>query len=154
MPIGRVGEVAAEPTEPTPSIDWAVLLSDLSLPHDSYYRPAIRYRNRDGFLVCGPASAPVRDVATLANVQLTVQVNGQAVQTVALATLVRSAVTLLADVQAFMTLQPGDVLMVGTDCLPDGTRPRVRAGDRVDISAPGFAPVHHTVVAEAAEGQA
>ena len=135
--------------------EWAaVLLSDLSLPHDSYYRPAIRYRNRDGFLVCGPASAPVRDVATLANVQLTVQVNGQAVQTVALATLVRSAVTLLADVQAFMTLQPGDVLMVGTDCLPDGTRPRVRAGDRVDISAPGFAPVHHTVVAEAAEGQA
>lgn len=29
VPIGRVGEVAAEPTEPTPSIDWSMLLSDL-----------------------------------------------------------------------------------------------------------------------------
>jgi FAD/FMN-containing dehydrogenase len=29
VPIGRIGEVAAEPTEPTPSIDWCTLLSDL-----------------------------------------------------------------------------------------------------------------------------
>ena len=38
----------------------------------------------------------------------------------------------------FITLQPGDVLMVGTDCLADGTRPRARAGDTVEISAPGL----------------
>jgi 5-oxopent-3-ene-1,2,5-tricarboxylate decarboxylase/2-hydroxyhepta-2,4-diene-1,7-dioate isomerase len=44
-----------------------------------------------------------------------------------------------------MTLQPGDVLMVGTDCLADGTRPRAKAGDRVEIAAPGFAPVITTV---------
>ncbi len=44
-----------------------------------------------------------------------------------------------------MTLQAGDVLMVGTDCLPDGTRPRARAGDRVEVAAPGFASVWTTV---------
>jgi 5-oxopent-3-ene-1,2,5-tricarboxylate decarboxylase/2-hydroxyhepta-2,4-diene-1,7-dioate isomerase len=31
--------------------------------------------------------------------------------------------------------------MVGTDCLADGTRPRAKAGDRVEISTPGFASV-------------
>jgi hypothetical protein len=39
------------------------------------------------------------------------------------------------------TLQAGDVLMVGTDCLDDGSRPRAKAGDRVEISAPGFSAV-------------
>jgi 5-oxopent-3-ene-1,2,5-tricarboxylate decarboxylase/2-hydroxyhepta-2,4-diene-1,7-dioate isomerase len=32
-------------------------------------------------------------------------------------------------------------LMVGTDCLADGSRPRAKAGDRVEISAPGFSSV-------------
>ena len=59
--------------------------------------------------------------------------------------LMRNMPQLLADVGEFMTLQPGDVLMVGTDCLADGTRPRAKAGDRVEISAPSFAPVVTTV---------
>ena len=59
--------------------------------------------------------------------------------------LMRGLPTLLADVGEFMTLQPGDVLMVGTDCLADGTRPRARSGDRVEISAPGLVPVVTTV---------
>ena len=55
--------------------------------------------------------------------------------------MMRGIPQLLADVGEFMTLQPGDVLMVGTDCLLDGTRPRAKAGDRVEISAPGFSVV-------------
>jgi 5-oxopent-3-ene-1,2,5-tricarboxylate decarboxylase/2-hydroxyhepta-2,4-diene-1,7-dioate isomerase len=51
---------------------------------------------------------------------------------------VRTLPTLLADVSEFMTLQPGDVLMVGSDCLADGTRPRAQPGDQIDITAPGF----------------
>ena len=125
-----------------------VLLSDLSLPHPSYYRPPIKFRNRDGFLGCGPASVPLT-LADIAALKLEVRVNGQAMQTVDLSTLVRDAATLLADVGEFMTLQPGDVLMLGTDCLPDGARPRAKAGDRIEISAPGFAPLHHTLIAEA-----
>ena len=126
-----------------------VLLDDLSLPHASYYRPAIRYRNRDGFLVCAPAVTPLADV-DLKALRIEARVNGKRVQTVELSTLVRDAATLLADVGAFMTLQPGDVLLLGSDCLPDGTRPRVRAGDHVDIRAPGLLPLSHTLVQEAA----
>ena len=43
------------------------------------------------------------------------------------------AATLLADVNEFMTLRCGDVLMLGSDCLPDGTRALVHAGDTVDL---------------------
>ena len=47
----------------------------------------------------------------------------------------------LALVHALQHIQPGDVLMVGTDCLADGTRPRAKAGDRVEVSAPGLSSV-------------
>ena len=64
--------------------------------------------------------------------------------------MVRDAATLLRDVSEFMTLQAGDVLMLGTDCLPDGTRLRAKAGDRIEISAPDFAPLVNTLVEDAA----
>jgi 5-oxopent-3-ene-1,2,5-tricarboxylate decarboxylase / 2-hydroxyhepta-2,4-diene-1,7-dioate isomerase len=57
---------------------------------------------------------------------------------------------LLADVSEFMTLRPGDVLMLGTDCLADGTRPLVHPGDTVEITAPGFAPTLHSFTQEVA----
>ncbi len=124
-----------------------VLLADLSLPHASYYRPPIKFRNRDGFLGCGPACVPMA-LTDIAALKLALRINGDTVQAIDLATLVRDAATLLRDVGEFMTLQPGDVLMLGTDCLPDGTRPRAKAGDRIEISAPGFAPVTHALIAE------
>ena len=125
-----------------------VLIDDLSLPHASYYRPAIRWRNRDGFLVCAPAVTPAHEV-DLKTLTIEARVNGVRVQTVDLSTLVRDAASLLADVSAFMTLQPGDVLLLGTDCLPDGTRPHAKAGDHVEISAPGLTALVHTLAREA-----
>ena len=126
-----------------------VLIDDLSLPHASYYRPAIRWRNRDGFLVCAPAVTPAHEV-DLKTLTIEARVNGVLVQTVDLSTLVRDAASLLSDVSAFMTLQPGDVLLLGTDCLPDGTRPHAKAGDHVEISAPGLTALVHTLAREAA----
>lgn len=122
----------------------AVLLNDWCVPHTSYYRPPVKFRCRDGFLALPQQVTPgqVQDWATL---QITVRRNGEGVQTVDLSDLMRGLPTLLADVGEFMTLQPGDVLMVGTDCLADGTRPRAKAWDKVEVSAPGFASVVTTV---------
>ncbi len=127
--IGDEGQVAG-----------AALLCDWSVPHASYYRPPVKFRCRDGFLGL-PAQVTAGQVQDWAALQLEVRRNGELVQTVQLGNLMRNIPTLLADVGEFMTLQPGDVLMVGTDCLADGTRPRAKAGDRVEISAPGFASV-------------
>jgi 5-oxopent-3-ene-1,2,5-tricarboxylate decarboxylase/2-hydroxyhepta-2,4-diene-1,7-dioate isomerase len=131
--IGDDGQVAG-----------AALLCDWSVPHASYYRPPVKFRCRDGFLAL-PQQATKGQVADWAALQIEVRRNGERVQTVDLRELVRDLPTLLADVGEFMTLQPGDVLMVGTDCLENGTRPRAKAGDRVEISAPGFVAVNVTV---------
>lgn len=118
----------------------AVLLNDWSVPHTSYYRPPVKYRNRDGFLAL-PQQVTAGQVQDWAALQIAVRRNDEVVQTLDLREMIRGIPQLLTDVGEFMTLQPGDVLMVGTDCLVDGTRPRAKAGDRVEISASGFAPV-------------
>ena len=126
----------------------AVLLNDWSVPHTSYYRPPVKFRCRDGFLGL-PRQVTPGQVQDWAALQIEVRRNGEHVQTVDLRGLVRAMPALLADVAEFMTLQPGDVLMVGSDCLADGTRPRARAGDRVEISAPGLASVVTNVKGQA-----
>ena len=150
-----LGLVMADAGSPSSSDPWSrvggcVLLNDLSLPHASYYRPPLRFRNLDGFLVCGGAERAISEADDLASLTLEVRINDQLVQRVDLSTLVRNAVSLLNDVSEFMTLQPGDVLMLGTDCLECGARPRAKVGDRIEISASGFAPVTHTLMAEEA----
>jgi len=133
-----------------PRVVGCVLLNDLSIPHDSYYRPPVKFKCLDGFLGIGPRCVPLTELGNVNTLKLEVRVNGDLRQTVDLAGLVRDAATLLADVNAFMTLQPGDVLLLGSDCLPDGTRPRARVGDRIEISAPGFEPLVNTLVGEKA----
>ena len=131
--IGRDGQVTG-----------AALLNDWAVPHASYYRPPVKFRCRDGFLAL-PAQVTAGQVQDWAALQIAVRRNGDWVQTVDLRELMRDLPALLSDVGEFMTLQPGDVLMVGTDCLADGSRPRAKAGDRVEISAPGFDAVVTTV---------
>jgi 5-oxopent-3-ene-1,2,5-tricarboxylate decarboxylase/2-hydroxyhepta-2,4-diene-1,7-dioate isomerase len=125
-------------------VEGAVLVNDWSVPHASYYRPPVKFRCRDGFLAL-PDQVTAGQASDWSALQIEVRRNGTLVQTVDLRDLMRDVPTLLADVGEFMTLQPGDVLMVGSDCLADGTRPRAKADDRVEISAPGFASVITTV---------
>ena len=133
-----------------PRVAGCVLLNDLSVPHASYYRPPVKFKCVDGFLGIGPRCVPLAEVGDINALTLEVRINGELRQTVEFSGLVRHAATLLADVNAFMTLQPGDILMLGSDCLADGTRPRARMRDRIEISATGFAPLVNTLVGEAA----
>ena len=114
-----------------------VLLNDVSIPHESYYRPPVKFKCVDGFLGVGAKALSMSKVKT-DTVVLSVKVNGHEVQRVNYADTVRKAQALLADISEFMTFQQGDVLMLGSDCLPDGKRPRAKAGDVVEISADGF----------------
>lgn len=150
--LGLVMADAGSPfsSEPWSRVGGCVLMNDLSLPHASYYRPPLRFRNLDGFLVCARAERSVAKAADLDALTLEVRINDQLVQRVDLSTLVRNATTLLKDVSEFMALQPGDVLMLGTDCLESGARPRAKVGDRIEITASGFAALTHTLIAEEA----
>lgn len=143
--------VGALPAGGAPGVVGCVLLNDVAVPHDSYYRPPVKARCVDGFLGVGSACVPLSSLGGLpglAALALELRVNGVLQQTVRFDELVRDAATLLADVAGFMTLQPGDVLMLGTDCLPDGTRVRAQAGDTVEVRAPGFVPLLNTFTQE------
>lgn len=121
-----------------------VLMNDLSLPHASFFRPPVKFKCLDGFL--GIGSTLARDAGDPSTFTLEVKINGVVKQSVAFAGLVRNAKQLLADVNEFMTLGPGDVLMLGCDL----GRPLAQAGDRIEISSPGFGALTNTLAAEAA----
>ena len=126
-----------------------VLMNDLSVPHTSFFRPPVKFKCLDGFLGVGSQVFPAAEAVDAASFRLEVRLNGALVQTLDFSQLVRPAAQLLADVGEFMTLRTGDVLMLGCDVLPDGRRPLAKAGDRIDISAPGWGTLTNTLMAEA-----
>lgn len=127
-----------------------LLVADLCLPHAAWYRPSVRLRARDGSCLLGPVVASAARVPDPNAVELSVRVDGEVVQTVRLDGLVRSAARLLQDVTEFMTLRPGDVLLLG---LIAGA-PQARAGQNFTIEAAGLGALGRLegrLVAEAAD---
>ena len=119
-------------------------MNDLSIPHASFFRPPVKFKCLDDFLGIGERLVPPSEAGNPSSFMLEVRINGGLRQTVNFNKLVRDAAGLLADVSEFMTLHPGDVLMLGCDA----GRPLAKAGDRIDISAPGFGTLSNTLVAE------
>jgi 5-oxopent-3-ene-1,2,5-tricarboxylate decarboxylase/2-hydroxyhepta-2,4-diene-1,7-dioate isomerase len=137
-----VAMVMKSPTE----VAGYVLMNDLSLPHESFFRPPVKARCRDGFLGIGERIRSRNEAGDPAVFKLEVRINGELKQTVRFSQLVRPAERLLADVSEFMTLGPGDMLMLGCDV----GRPLARVGDRIDISMPALGTLTNRLVAEAA----
>ena len=133
MVIGDNGQVAGY-----------VLMNDLSVPHASFFRPPVKFKCLDGFLGIGDKLLPAEQAGEPSAFVLEVRINGELKQSVDFSGLVRPAAQLLADVGDFMTLRAGDVLMLGCDL----GRPLAKVGDRIDITAPGFAPLSNTLVEE------
>jgi len=106
----------------------AALALEVCEPHASFYRPAIRQRCRDGFLPLGEFGA--YDLAGLAAHPIVTLVDGVAAHSWSLARLVRDVPSLIAAVNDFMTLENGDVLLVG---LP-ADAPRVAPGQGVRVA--------------------
>lgn len=122
-----------------------VLMNDLSIPHASFFRPPVKFKCLDGFLGISERLLPATEAADPSTFKLEVRINGVLKQHIDFSQLLRPAAQLLADVGEFMSLQPGDVLMLGCDA----GRPLARAGDRIDITAPGFGTLGNTLRGEA-----
>ena len=130
MVIGRPACRVAEADALAHVAGWT-LVADLSVPHASYYRPSVRFKARDGSCLIGPRAVPALDVAAAV---LSVAVDGALVHEARPSAMQRGAARLLADVSAFMTLHPGDVLMLGVS----HGAPRVRPGQRFGITCAGI----------------
>lgn len=121
-----------------------VIVSDVTLPHESYYRPAVRQRCRDGFCPIGEVvPATGFDVA---HATMTIAIDGRVVLERSFAEVVRDLPQLIEDVTDFMTLDVGDILLMGP---PEGA-PIAKAGSTVRIEVPGLGSLSHRVVNEVA----
>ncbi len=120
------------------------VVNDVTVPHDTYYRPSIRFRCRDGFCPIGPRAVDGARVPDPDALAVRVFVDGELRQQNTTANLLRRTARLLADVTEFMTLDAGDVLLTG---VPERS-PLARAGQRVAIEIEGVGRLENPLVAE------
>ena len=112
-----------------------VIVADISVPHDVYYRPSVRLKARDGVCPIGGHVLPLSDPDAMG---VRVWVDGQLVHATSTGERLRGAARLVADVSEFMTLAPGDVLMLGVAA----AAPRVRAGQGAVLEIDGLGALH------------
>ncbi len=122
------------------------IVGDISVPHAVFYRPSIRFKARDGFCPIGPGVVPRSEIADPDALAVRVHVDGALVHETTTGGRRRPVARLLAEVSAFMTLSPGDVLLLGAS---DGA-PRVRAGQRAHIEIEGLGQLDNHFIAEGA----
>lgn len=142
--IGRTACAVAE-GEALAHVAGYLVGVDLHLPLASHYRPAIRQRARDGFCPLGPAVVPAAQVADPDALALRVWVDGVLAHEGSTAGRTRGVARLVADVSAFMTLQPGDVLLTG--CAP--AMPVAHAGQQVAVEVASVGRLGFGLVPEA-----
>lgn len=118
-----------------------VIVNEFSLPEESYYRPAVKAKCRDGFCALGSEVIELADPHALT---LKVLVNGDVRQENTTANFVRSVPRLIAELSEFMTLHEGDVLITGT---PEG-RVDVQPGDEVTVEISGLGRLTNHIVAQ------
>lgn len=125
-----IAKAASRITEVTAAdyIAGYVAVADLSLPHDSYYRPAVREKCFDGACPMGELVV-ASHVVNVAELEIKTFVNDALVATRSLSDLKRSIAQLLCDVSEFMTLKPGDVLLTGVAY----QAPQAALGDKVRV---------------------
>jgi 5-oxopent-3-ene-1,2,5-tricarboxylate decarboxylase/2-hydroxyhepta-2,4-diene-1,7-dioate isomerase len=122
------------------------IVCDVSVPHDVFYRPSIRFKARDGFCPIGPGVVPKTAVANPDALEVQVFVDGVLQQHTTTGQRRRNVAQLLVDVTDFMTLHPGDVLMLGVSA----GAPRVRAGQESRIAISGIGELVNRFIPEGA----
>lgn len=130
-----IGQTACRlsPEQALQHVAGYTIVNDVSVPHEVFYRPSIRFKARDGFCPIGPVVMPRAAIADPDDLAVRVYVDGELKQQATTGQRVRNVARLLADVTEFMTLLPGDVLMLGVSA----GAPRVRAGQQSRIVIDG-----------------
>jgi len=125
-------------------VDGYTIVNDVSIPHESVYRPAYKEKARDGFCPIGPWIVDKNSVSNPNELGIRTFINGELKQENNTSNLIRSVEQLLADVTEFMTLHAGDTLLVGT---PENA-PIAKENDNVQIEMEGIGSLVNKVINE------
>ena len=145
--LGVVLGKTASRISPGEALDYVAgytIVNEFSLPEDSFYRPAVKAKCRDGFCAMGPELVPTAQIADPHSLNIRLYVNGEIRQQNNTANFVRDIPRLIAEISEFMTLHEGDVLITGT---PEG-RVDVQPGDTVEVEISGLGRLVNHIVAE------
>jgi len=119
------------------------LVNDVTVPHTSLLRPPLKQKCRDGFCPVGPL-VPAAQVGDPMQLVLRAGVDGAQTLQAPLATLRRSVARLICDVSEFMSLAPGDLLLVGVPA----QAPRARAGQTMWVEADGLGRLENPLTSD------
>lgn len=139
--IGRQA-IAVEEKNALTYVAGYTIVNDVSVPHDSIYRPAVQHLARDGFCSIGPWIIDRHEIQNPDNLIIRVYINETLQQENSTSNLIRPVSRLLADVTEFMTLSPGDVLLVG---VPENA-PLAQIGDKIRIQIEGIGSLENYIV--------
>lgn len=117
------------------------IVNDVSIPHESVHRPAVKEKARDGFCPIGPWITDRDKIENPDNLNIRVSINGEVKQENNTKNLIRSVGKLIEDITEFMTLQAGDTLLVG---VPENA-PLAQKNDRVTIEIEGIGVLENTI---------
>jgi len=112
----------------------------------------IKAKSHDSFGPLGPWLVTTDEIPDPQNLDLTMDLNGERMQTGSTATMIFSVADLVSYISTYMTLVPGDVITTGT---PPGVgmarNPRVflKPGDEMVLRVQGLGEQHAKVVADA-----
>ncbi len=125
-----------------------VLAADLSVPHSSYFRPAIQEKSFDDSCVFGEVLSATA-ISDISQVSMTTWIDGKEVERRSLDDLIRDVPTLISDVSQFMTLRRGDVLLIGVKYQAATAGPN----NTVTVSSSHFSDLRFTITAMQGETQ-
>ena len=136
--------VAIKESEAFNYIAGYTIVNDVSIPHESIFRPAVPYKTRDGFCPIGPWIVEAKGIKDPNRLTIKIFVNEELKLEKHNNTLVRPIAKLLADITEFMTLDIGDTLLVGIST----NSPQVIIGDKVRIQIDQIGFLENYIVEE------
>ncbi|WP_052345835.1 fumarylacetoacetate hydrolase family protein [Paucisalibacillus sp. EB02] len=125
-------------------VEGYTIVNDVSVPHESFYRPAIKQKARDGFCPIGPWIVPKENLPNPDGLMIWTFKNEELIQVTSVKDLVRSIPKLIQDVTEYMTLAKGDLLLIGVPHNP----PVATVGDTIRIEIDQIGSLENRFVLE------
>lgn len=119
------------------------IVNEVSLPEDSYYRPAVKAKCQDSFCPMGPWIVDKSEINPC-NLTISVYVNGEIRQQNNTNNMICSIPQLIKEITEFMTLKAGDVIITG---VPED-RTDIKVGDVVEVVIEDIGTLTNPVIAE------